>query len=77
MMALVVDDLLKLPFDLSMEMLQAIADKADNERLSSESSIRRKVMDTQIRYERGELAETDYRTTMDELRSRLKKVKGE
>ena len=76
-MALVVDDLLKLPFDLSIEVLQAIADKADNERLSSEASIRRKVMDTQLRYERGDLLENDYRTVMEDLRSRLKMVKGE
>lgn len=76
-MALVVDDLLKLPFDLSIDILQAIADKADNERLSSEASIRRKVMETQIRYERGELLENEYRTVMEDLRSRLKKAKGE
>jgi predicted nucleic acid-binding Zn ribbon protein len=77
MMALLVDDLLKLPFDLSIEVLQAITDKADNECLSTEASIRRKVMETQIRYERGELVENDYRTTMEELRSLLKNVKGE
>ena len=77
MMALVVDDLMKLPFDLSKEVLQAIADKADDERLSSEASIRRKVMDTQMRYERGDLSENDYRTVMEELRALLKKVKGE
>jgi uncharacterized membrane protein len=76
MMALVVDDLLKLPFDISVEVLQAIADKADDERLSSETSIRRKVMATQIRYEQGEIPENDYRTIMNDLRSRLKKVKG-
>jgi hypothetical protein len=77
MVALVVDDLLKLPFDLSIEVLQAIGDKADDERLSSEASIRRKVMAIQLQYERGEIPENDYRTTMDDLRSLLKKVKGE
>jgi len=76
-MALVVDDLLKLPFDLSIEVLQAIADKADDERLSSEASIRRKVMATQMQYERGEIPEEDYRTLMGDLRSRLDKAKGE
>lgn len=76
-MALVVDDLLKLPFDLGVEVLQAIADKADDECLSSETSIRRRVMATQMRYERGEIPENDYRTLMNDLRSRLKKSKGE
>jgi hypothetical protein len=76
-MVLLVDDLLKLPYDLSMEVLQAIADTADNETLSTESSIRKKVMDTQMRYERGDLEEEGYRTTMEELRSRLKRAKGD
>ena len=76
-MVLVVDDLLKLPFDLGIEVLQAIAEKAEDEGLASEKSVRNRVLETQMKYERGELSESEYRMVISELRSRLENLKGE
>jgi hypothetical protein len=75
-MVLIVDDLLKLPFDLGVEVLQAIADNADAELLNSERSVRHRVLETQMQFEKGDLPEEEYRTTMNKLRQRLNEVKG-
>ena len=75
-MALIVDDLLKLPFDLSMEVLQAIADDADAMTLSTERAVREQVLRIQMQFERGDLPEDQYRATMIQLRKRLDEVKG-
>jgi hypothetical protein len=77
MMVLIVDDLLKLPLDLSMKVLQAIAEKAEDEGLATEKAVRNRVLKTQMRYERGDLSESEYRMTISDLRSRLEKLKGE
>ena len=75
-MVLLVDDLLKLPIDLGVEVLQAISDNADAELLNSEQSIRHRIMETQMKFERGDLQEDEYRATMQWLRERLNRVKG-
>lgn len=74
-MVLLVDDLLKLPLDLGVEVLEAIADNADAELLNSEQSIRHRIMETQMKFERGDLQEGEYRETMKWLRERLNRVK--
>ena len=76
-MVLIVDDLLKLPIDLGVEVLQAIADNADAELLNTEGSVRQRVLETQMKFEKGDLPEDEYRTTMNKLRERLNEVKGE
>jgi len=76
-MVLIVDDLLKLPIDLGGEVLQAIADNADAELLNSERSVRQRVLETQMKFEKGDLPEEEYRITMKKLRERLNEVKGE
>jgi len=75
-MVLIVDDLLKLPFDLSMEVLQAIADDADAITLNTERAVREQVLKTQMQFEQGDLPEEEYRATMSQLRKRLDEVKG-
>ena len=75
-MVLIVDDLLKLPFDLSMEVLQAIADDADAITLKTERAVREQVLKTQMQFEQGDLPEGDYRAKMSQLRRRLDEVKG-
>ena len=75
-MVLIVDDLLKLPFDLSMEVLQAIADDADAITLKTERAVREQVLKTQMQFEQGDLPEEEYRATMSNLRRRLDEVKG-
>ena len=75
-MALIVDDLLRLPLDLSMKVLQAIADDADAMTLNTERAVREQVLKTQMQFERGELPEAEYRVTMGQLRKRLDEVKG-
>ena len=75
-MALIVDDLLRLPFDLGMKVLQAIADDADAITLNTEKSVREQVLKTQMQFERGDLPEEEYRATMTQLRKRLDEVKG-
>ncbi|MFA4824529.1 MAG: hypothetical protein WC593_05155 [Methanoregula sp.] len=75
-MVLIVDDLLKLPFDLGMKVLQGIADDADAMTLSTERSVREQVLRTQMQFERGDLPEEEYRAAMIQLRKRLNEVKG-
>ncbi|MCX6696927.1 MAG: hypothetical protein NTV84_05090 [Methanoregula sp.] len=75
-MALIVDDLLRLPFDLGMKVLQAIADDADAITLNTEKAVREQVLKTQMQFERGDLPEEEYRATMTQLRKRLDEVKG-
>ena len=75
-MVLIVDDLLKLPFDLSMEVLQAIANDADAITLKTEKAVREQVLKTQMQFEQGDLPEEEYGATMSNLRRRLDEVKG-
>jgi uncharacterized membrane protein len=75
-MALIVDDLLRLPIDLGMKVLQAIADDADAITLNTERAVREQVLKTQMQFERGDLPEEEYRATMSQLRKRLDEVKG-
>ena len=75
-MALIVDDLIRLPFDLGMKVLQAIADDADAITLNTEKAVREQVLKTQMQFERGDLPEEEYRVTMTQLRKRLDEVKG-
>jgi len=73
----IVDDILKLPMDMGMKALRAIAEQADDETLRTEESVRKKVMETQLKYESGEMKEEEYRVMMDYLSKRLKEVKVE
>ena len=75
-MVLIIDDLLKLPLDLSMEVLQAIADDADAITLKTERAVREQVLKTQMQFEQGDLPEEEYRAKMSQLRRRLDEVKG-
>ena len=75
-MALIVDDLLRLPIDLGMKVLQAIADDADAMTLKTERAVREQVLRTQMQFERGDLPEEEYRAAMIKLRKRLEEVKG-
>jgi hypothetical protein len=75
-MVLIVDDLLKLPVDLGMKVLQAIADDADTVTLSTERAVREQVLRLQMQFERGDLPEEEYRAAMIQLRKRLDEVKG-
>jgi len=75
-MALIVDDLLRLPIDLGMKVLQAIADDADAMTLKTERAVREQVLKIQMQFERGDLPEEEYRATMSQLRQRLDEVKG-
>ena len=75
-MALIVDDLLRLPIDLGMKVLQAIADDADAMTLKTERAVREQVLKIQMQFERGDLPEEEYRAAMIQLRKRLDEVKG-
>jgi len=72
-----IDDLLRFPIEVGIKVLRTIAEAADNELLRTEESVRKKVMETQLRYERGEMEEVEYREQMVYLRARLKEVKGD
>jgi len=71
----IIDDILKLPVDVGMKVLRAIAEQTDDEMLSTEESVRKKVMETQLKYESGEMKGEEYRVMMDYLSKRLKEVK--
>ena len=75
-MVLIVDDLLKLPFDLGMKVIEGIADDADAITLNTEKAVREQVLRTQMQFERGDLPEEEYRAAMINLRKRLDEVKG-
>jgi len=75
-MVLIIDDLLKLPFDLGMKVIEAIADDADAITLKTEKAVREQVLRTQMQFERGDLPEEEYRAAMIDLRKRLNEVKG-
>jgi hypothetical protein len=73
----IIDDLLRFPIDLGMKILRTIAEQADEEMLNTEESVRKKVMETQLKYESGEMEEEEYLKMMEYLKKRLKEVKGE
>jgi hypothetical protein len=75
-MVLIIDDLLKLPFDLGMKVIEGIADDADAITLKTEKAVREQVLRTQMQFERGDLPEEEYRAAMINLRKRLDEVKG-
>ena len=74
---LLVDDILKLPIVLGMQVLRTIAEQVDDELLGTEESVRKKIMETQLQYESGEMNAEEYREMMDYLRKRLEEVKME
>jgi uncharacterized membrane protein len=63
--------------DVSMKVLRTIAEQVDDELLRTEESVRKKIMETQLKYESGEMEEEEYREMMDYLRKRLEEVKEE
>lgn len=73
----IIDDILKLPVELGMKVLRTIAEQVDDELLRTEESVRKKIMETQLKYESGEINEEEYREMMDHLRKRLEEVKVE
>ena len=73
----IIDDILRLPVELGMKVLRTIAEQVDDELLRTEESVRKKIMDTQLKYESGEINEEEYREVMDHLRKRLEEVKVE
>lgn len=73
----IIDDILRIPIDLGMKVLRTIAEQVDDELLRTEESVRKKVMETQLRYENGEMIEEEYREIMNYLGKRLKEVKEE
>jgi hypothetical protein len=75
-MVLIVDDLLRLPMDLGIKVLEAIAEDADAQTMNTEKAVRRRVLETQIQFERGDMPEEEYKASMSLLRKRLDEVKG-
>ena len=75
-MVLIVDDLLKIPFDLSLKVLEAIAEQVDEELLSTEESVRKKIMDTHWQFETGQIEEEVYHKTIEFLKTRLEEMGG-
>jgi len=73
----IIDDILRLPVELGMKVLRTIAEQVDDELLRTEESVRKKIMETQLKYESGEINEEEYREVMDHLRKRLEEVKVE
>jgi len=76
-MVLIIDDILKFPIDLGMKVLRTIKEQVDEEMLSTEESVRKKVMEIQLKYESGEMEEEEYREIMAYLKKRLEEVKEE
>ena len=75
-MVLIVDDLLKIPFDLGLKVLEAIAEQVDEELLSTEDAVRKKIMEIQWKYETGQIEEDVYQRTMKFLKMKLEEMGG-
>ena len=75
-MVLIVDDLLKIPFDLGLKVLEKIAEQVDEELLSTEDAVRKKIMDTHWQFETGQIEEEEYHKTIEFLKTRLEEMGG-
>jgi hypothetical protein len=73
-MALILDDIVQLPFTFGMQVLQALAKQVDRETLSTEISVREKIMEIQMAFESGDLPKDEYDAHMKFLRERLVEV---
>ena len=76
-MALIIDDLLRFPIDLSVKIISAIRDMADEQMLNTQDAIQKRFMEIQMLYENGELEENKYREQAGFLEERLKERTGD
>lgn len=72
---LLVDDLLALPFQGLLGIIQRIQEMADRE-LTDEGSLQEKLMELQLRYEMDEVTEEEYHRLAGELEARLNAARG-
>ena len=75
-MVIILDDILKLPFDLGIRVLEEISGQVDTELLRTEESVRKRIMEIRWDYENGRMDAEEYRRTEKELRMRLEELKG-
>jgi integrase len=59
------------------QVLDKIAEKADEELLLTVRSVRKRMIAEQLRHENGETTEEEYREEMDYLRKVLEELKAE
>lgn len=69
------DILIGAPVALAREMLEAIRDEVDKERLITEESIKERLQQLQLMLEDGEITEEEYQELEDQLLRRLRMVR--
>ncbi|MBI2185065.1 MAG: hypothetical protein HYU39_08925 [Thaumarchaeota archaeon] len=61
---------------IAIQVLDKIVEMAEEDMLLTVGSVRKKMMETQLRYENGEIQEEEYRKDMGNLRRRLEELKS-
>jgi len=70
-MVLIIDDIISVPWVIGMQIVEALQEQAENETLSSESALRKRIYEIQLSFEHGELSGEEYNATMADLKRRL------
>ena len=71
---LLIDDIIMLPTQLFLDTLEKIKEMADEERLTTLDSIKRKFLEVQTDYEEGGISESEYQEATEFLSDRLEAI---
>lgn len=74
-MALIIDDLLLMPFNLVKKILEGIKNEVDKERLVTKEGVMEKLKEFQLLLDEGKISEKDYNQIEKKLIQRLKEIK--
>ena len=73
---LLIDDILLLPMKLFSDTCEKIREMADEQRLMTLDSVKRKFLEVQSDYEEGKISESEYHKTIEFLSFRLEAIMG-
>jgi len=71
---LLIDDILLLPLKLFSETCEKIREMADEQRIITPDSVKRKLLEAQTDYEEGKISEMEYREAIEFLSARLEAI---
>ncbi len=74
---LLIDDLVKLPLDLTKKILEGMVQRVDDEMLNNEAAVRKKYLEVVQERENGQMDDEEYLVTTAFLSERLKTIKSE
>lgn len=70
-------DLLMAPIKLSLQVLEAIRKEVDKEMLNTVESVKRKMMELQLKYELNQISKREYEEAMKLLEERWRRLELE